>query len=76
MTKRSNDKKDKIYVVTMYMWGDRDLHSYVVYAGFDRTKAYDTSKEEYEHRGHKYDPEIIEFTPDVPETKKVIKSLK
>lgn len=67
-------KKNKIYVTTMYRWADRSAHSYVHYAGFSKSKAKDAGDYETSYRGGKYSCEVIEITPDVPETKKIIYS--
>jgi hypothetical protein len=52
----------KIYVVTMYRWGDRENHSYVVGAfADDEERAVRLGKEMHEYRGGKYDPEVVCF---------------
>ena len=65
----------KIYVTTMYRWGDRENHSYVVYAGFDKDAAIKCGIDTHWYRGKKYDAEIIEFTADDPKSKKIIQIL-
>ena len=56
-------KKNKIYVTTMYRYGSKEGHSYVRYAGFSKAGAVKAGKDEYERRGHKYEYEVVEFTP-------------
>ncbi len=56
-------KKNKIYVTTMYKFGDKECHSYIIYAGFSKHTAKETGTKEMNHRGNKYEPEIVEFTP-------------
>ena len=56
-------KKNKIYVTTMYRWGDREAHSYVLYAGFSKHEAIKVGADEREYRGNKYIPGVDEFTP-------------
>jgi len=52
----------KIYVVTMYRWGDNENHSYVVGAFVDDLdKAVQLGHEVMEYRGGKYEPEIVSF---------------
>ena len=64
-------KKNKIYVTTMYRWGSMERHSYVLYAGFRKSKAVDIGEEERVQRGGtKYYPRVVEFTPDKPESRK------
>ncbi len=66
-------KKNKIYVTTMYRFGNREHHSYVHFAGFDKDKAKEEGEKEKKHRGNKYDFEIVEFTPDKSDSRKIIK---
>jgi len=68
-------KKNKIYVTTMYRYGDIENDSYVVCAGFSKSKAIDIGEEVKEQRGGKYHPRVVEFTPDKPETRKTILEL-
>jgi hypothetical protein len=67
----------KIYVVTMYRWGDKENHSYVIGAYVDdMDKAVRAGEDEYEWRGHKYDPEVVCFDHSTdPPTMTVVKSL-
>lgn len=68
-------KKNKIYVVTMYRFALKENHSYLIYAGFSKSKAIDKGLEEEKYRGGKYSPEVVEYTPDVSESRKIIKQL-
>jgi hypothetical protein len=57
----------KIYVVTMYRWGDRESHSYVHGIYDDRDLAFRMAQEEKEYRGgNKYYPEILLFEKNTP----------
>jgi hypothetical protein len=56
--------KDKIYVVTMYRWGDRSSHSYVLGAYTKKNLAIEEANKESENRGEKYLPEVIELNPN------------
>ena len=51
----------KIYVVTMYRWGDRECHSYVEGAYIDPVVAETMGEHEAIDRGGKYEYEILEF---------------
>ena len=51
----------KIYVVTMYRWGDRECHSYVEGAYTDPAVAETMGEHEALSRGGKYEYEILEF---------------
>lgn len=55
---------NKIYVTTMYRWGNRECDSYVVYAGFNKEKAIYIGNTESSYRGGKYEPEVLEITVD------------
>lgn len=50
---------ENIYVVTMYRWGDRENHSYVVGAYSTEAKAIEAGRLEEEWRGGKYAHEIV-----------------
>lgn len=52
--------KNKIYIVTMYRWGDRENHSYVHGVYNKKQKAIDKALEEQICRGGKYHPEVLE----------------
>ena len=65
-------KKNKIYVTTMYRWGDREAHSYVLYVGFSKHAATKAGEDEREYRGGKYIPGIDEFTPGDMKSHKII----
>lgn len=56
-------KKPKlVYVVTMYKFGDRENHSYVLGIYSKKEKAISEGFDEKEYRGgNKYYPEILEF---------------
>lgn len=56
-------KKNKLYVTTMYKYGSREDHSYVLCVEFSKATAINKSKKETERRGNKYDAEVIEFEP-------------
>lgn len=56
--------KNNIYVVTMYRWGSKETHSYVIGAFTKKQKALDECKAEEEWRGGKYSGEVIEVTPN------------
>jgi hypothetical protein len=57
--------KDKIYVVTMYRWGDRERHSYVYGVFTKKNAAIEAGKIEQVYRGgNKYYPQVMEFTPN------------
>ena len=57
----------KIYVVTMYRWGDRESHSYVHGIYTKKELALKMAQEEKEYRGgNKYYPEILEFKKNFP----------
>jgi len=53
--------KKKLYIVIVYRWGDRGLHSYFVGVFAKKQKAIDEAeKEECYRGGSKYQAEIIE----------------
>ena len=53
------------YVVTMYRWGDRDNHSYVVGVFTKKNLAIKYAEKEKENRGGtKYYPEVLEMQLD------------
>ena len=68
-------KKNKIYVTTMYRWGDREAHSYVLYAGFSKHAAIKAGADERIDRGDKYIPGVDEFTPGDIKSRKTILSI-
>ena len=68
-------KKNKIYITTMYRWGNNENHSYVRYAGFSKHKAIKIGETEQERRGQKYSPQVVEFTPDDPKSRKTVYDL-
>jgi len=69
-------KKNKIYVTTMYRWGNKERHSYVIFVGFSKYKAIESGTSEFDSRGGKYSPEVIEFTPDDSKSRKIVYPLK
>lgn len=59
--------KQQVYVVTMYRWGDRTKHSYVIGVFSTKTKSEKAGLKEKEERGgNKYYPETIEMQIDIP----------
>lgn len=64
--------KNKFYVLTMYRWGDREKHSYVLGVFTNSEKAEKEKEQAEEDRGGKYVGEIREFIPDNPDLGKVI----
>ena len=58
---------NKIYVVTMYRWGDRESHSYVHGVYTDKDLAIEHARREQGYRGgNKYFPEVLEYSPNTP----------
>lgn len=54
-----------VYVVTMYRWGDRECHSYVLGVFSTKTKACKAAQAEKDFRGgNKYYPEVLEVPVD------------
>ena len=53
-------KPNYLYVVTMYRWGDRESHSYVLGCYGKKTQATKEADAEIAFRGGKYAPEILE----------------
>ena len=51
----------KIYVTTMYRYGDRESHSYVIHAGTDKMEAWQEGVDENDYRGCKYEFEVVSF---------------
>jgi len=54
--------KRKLYVVTMYRWGDRELHSYVEGVFTKKLRAMKAGECETQNRGGKYYPEVLEYS--------------
>lgn len=52
--------KNKLYIVNVFRWGERDKHSYFVGVFSKKQKAIDEAKKEENYRGGKYKAEIIE----------------
>lgn len=60
----------KVYVVTMYRWGNRERHSYVHGVYQSKETAVNKGEEEQVNRGHnKYLPEVLEFDLGTEECK-------
>lgn len=57
--------KGMVYVTTMYRWGERENHSYIIYVGIKKNKAIKVGEDESNYRGGKYWPEILEFDPKI-----------
>ena len=53
--------KRPIYVVTMYRWGSRENHSYIVWVGTSRKLALKAGDDEEYERGGKYSSEVLAF---------------
>lgn len=68
--------KDKIYVVTMYKWGLREDHSYVLGVYNKKHMAIQDAKQEDQDRGGKYIPEVLEFDINKKNEYKIIIELK
>jgi hypothetical protein len=66
---------DVVYVVTMYRYGNREKHSYVLGAWMDLDVAKAHASTEISWRGNKYLPEIIacntDPSPDISEAQNV-----
>jgi len=60
--------KNAIYVVTMYKFGERNNHSYVLIATMKKHKAIIMAEKEEQNSGEKYKAEIIEFIGDSSKT--------
>jgi len=58
------EKIDKLYTVRACRWGDPETHSYIVGVYTTLSKATVASEVERNHRGGKYECEILEWTPD------------
>jgi hypothetical protein len=64
---------EKLYVVTMYRYADRESHSYVIGVFTERCLADLASENEKFCRGsNKYYPEIVEFEPNNMISKRVV----
>ena len=57
-------KNARVYVVTMYRYGDREAHSYVLGVYSTKTIAETEAVREKDYCGGKYVPEIIEMPVD------------
>lgn len=65
----------KIYITTMYRYGSKKEHSYVIYVGFNEHKAKEAGREESKFRGVKYSHEVVEYIPDKINSQKIVHSL-
>ena len=59
------NNKGVLYIVTMYRWGDRDGHSYVLGIYTKKNAAIKAAECESEYRGGKYAPEVLEMKPNI-----------
>ena len=67
MRLREEENKSRlVYIVTMYRYGDREKHSYVLGAFSTENNAREWGEKEKDYRGGKYEPEIIWFYVDSP----------
>ena len=67
MRLREEENKSRlVYIVTMYRYGDREKHSYVLGAFSTENNARERGELEKDYRGGKYEPEIIRFYVDSP----------
>jgi hypothetical protein len=66
---------NKLYVLTMYMFGDREKHSYVKGVFTKMPKALEICHMEEQDRGGKYTGEVLEYAPDEQGLGKKIKGL-
>lgn len=57
--------KGKLYVVTMYRFGDPDNHSYLLGVYSKKAKAQDEGERHKAYRGYKYYPEVLEVDTNV-----------
>lgn len=57
----------KVYVVTMYRWGDTESHSYVLGVWSNQELALLHGNLESNFRGGKYDPKVTEWIIDANE---------
>ena len=62
--KEEENKSRLVYIVTMYRYGDREKHSYVLGAFSTENDARECGEKEKDYRGGKYEPEIIKFYVD------------
>lgn len=65
-------ENEEIYVVTMYRWGEKSKHSYLLGVYTKKHKAKKEAEEEEKYRGGKYEAEIAITKLDT----KLIKYLK
>ena len=71
--KRVDTKTQKLYVVTMYRYADKESHSYVIGVFTDKKVAIKAAEAEKQYRGgNKYYPEILEFISDNIKSRRII----
>jgi Lar family restriction alleviation protein len=56
-----NKTQNSLYVVTMYRWGNRENHSYVLGMYDDENTAKQEAEKEIVNRDNKYFPEILQI---------------
>ncbi len=66
----------KVYVVTVYRYGNKEGHSYVVGVYSEQWKALIAAQKEQDYRGGKYDYEVIQVEIDVDKQRKIIFPMK
>lgn len=54
-----------VYTVHAYRWGDRERHSYSVGVYSKKHAALKAAQTESDHRGGKYECEVLEWTLDI-----------
>ena len=59
--KGEKNVKRPIYVVTMYRWGSRENHSYIVWVGTSKKSALKAGDDEECERGGNYSAEVLAF---------------
>ena len=64
-----------VYTVHAYRWGDREEHSYTVGVYSTKRTALIVAEREKEHRGGKYECEVLGFIPDIEHSQVTILSL-
>ena len=67
--------RGKVFVVTMYRWGNTESHSYPLGVFDHSLTALSAAQEEMINRANKYEPEIIEFEMNIPKRKKIFRAL-
>jgi len=68
--------QDEFFVVTAYRWGDKENHSYVVGVFDDVNDANFAAEKERDHRGGKYECEVVLMTlNDTTKKRTIIKGI-